>query len=66
MTNGICDWCEREPANPRFREILGIEERRRQGGQNKVIGRTVTGRQICSDCLYKVEHGIPIGQGKLL
>lgn len=62
MTGGVCDWCRRNPADPRLREVTGIEELRAQGGANVIHGRRETGRQICRDCYRKVRDGIPIGQ----
>jgi hypothetical protein len=64
--NGVCDWCHENPIDDRFREVSGIEQRRAQGGANKIIGRKETGRRICAPCVSKIERGIPINQGTLL
>lgn len=62
----ICDWCHENPADMRYREIIGIEELRDQGGANKVIGRRETGRIPCRPCMTKIRDGVPIGQTTLL
>jgi hypothetical protein len=49
----------------RFREVNGIEEKRRQGGANKIIARRETGRLACWTCARKMSAGTSLDQLEL-
>jgi hypothetical protein len=61
----MCDFCDDEPVDGRFREVNGIEEKRRQGGANKIIARRETGRLACWTCARKMSAGTSLDQLEL-
>ena len=66
MNARLCDLCGVRPADLRYREVTGWEEVRAQGGANKIIARTETGRRACRDCIFRMTHGLSIDQGSML
>ena len=70
MTLAPARWGETSPRSRRifrWREVVGWEEIRGQGGANKIAHRKETGRVICSDCMYAMDSGAdPVNQGTLL
>ena len=59
-----CCYCD-DPASPRYREIRGWEEVRKQGGANKITGREETGRYACDECIRAIRNGYPPGHARL-
>ena len=58
-----CSICQERPPDPKWREVVGWEEIRAQGGANKIAHRKETGRVICPECMYALDAGAdPVNQ----
>jgi hypothetical protein len=57
-----CDLCNDTSVDGQYREVQGWEQVRSQGGANKIMLRTETGRLACSGCIMKMQRGISVTQ----
>lgn len=60
-----CTYCG-EPTEGHYREVRGWEQRRSQGGANKIVLREETGRYACNACVSSLRSGVNLGQRSLL
>jgi hypothetical protein len=60
-----CCYCG-QPCDPRYREVTGWEQVRSQGGANRIIARTETGRYVCTLHAQQIQRGLSPDQGTLL
>jgi hypothetical protein len=64
MAQVQCSFCG-APASDRWREVVGWERLRDQGGQNHVVGRRETGRRACEVCIVDLRAGVAPGSPHL-
>lgn len=53
------------PESVFYRQVVGLERVRWQGGANAITDRQTTGKFVCLACVDKIRRGIPVGQDGL-